>query len=131
MISDLITIADDAVDAVAEIERTGTPGDVIREMNDELVEMRAKLADLERRNVELKKGHDAYQLLALIRLSDLRDNNGEFEKLYDLLRNCYPIVLARCEVTDFGDASARATLEMIDEAFKRIELNPRKLGEIE
>jgi len=31
---------DDAIDAIAEIERTGTPGSVIREMNDELVCLR-------------------------------------------------------------------------------------------
>jgi hypothetical protein len=45
MISDLITIADDAVDACAEVERTGTPGSVIREMNDELVDLRARMAE--------------------------------------------------------------------------------------
>lgn len=31
---------DDAIDACAEVERTGTPGSVIREMNDELVDLR-------------------------------------------------------------------------------------------
>lgn len=31
---------DDAIDACAEVERTGTPGDVIREMNDELACLR-------------------------------------------------------------------------------------------
>lgn len=36
---------DDAKEAVAEIERTGAPGDVIREMNDELVDLRAQLDD--------------------------------------------------------------------------------------
>jgi hypothetical protein len=35
---------DDAKDACAEVERTGTPGSVIREMNDELVDLRARLA---------------------------------------------------------------------------------------
>jgi len=45
MISDLITLADDATDAVAEIERTGTPGDVIREMNDELADLRARMVE--------------------------------------------------------------------------------------
>lgn len=45
MISDLIAIADDATDAVSEIERAGTPGDVIRKMNDELVDLRARLAE--------------------------------------------------------------------------------------
>ena len=34
---------DDAKDACAEIERTGAPGDVIREMNDELVDLRTEL----------------------------------------------------------------------------------------
>ena len=34
---------DDAKDACAEIERAGAPGDVIREMNDELVDLRAQL----------------------------------------------------------------------------------------
>ncbi|WLG49169.1 hypothetical protein [Pseudomonas sp. FP1742] len=87
-----------------------------------------RLTAAEQRNAELKKDHDAQQLLALIRLADLRDNNGEFEKLYDLLRNCYPFVRARCEATDFGDASARTTLEMIDEAFKRIEQKPTESG---
>lgn len=92
----------------------------------------AKLAErltaAEQRNAELHKAHDAQQLLALVRLSDLHDNNGEFEKLYDLLRNCYPFVRARCEETDFGDASARTTLEMIDAAFKRIEQKPTESG---
>lgn len=32
---------DDAIDAIAEVERTGTPGSVIREMNDELACLRA------------------------------------------------------------------------------------------
>lgn len=36
---------DDAKEACAEIEHTGTPGDVIREMNDELVDLRAQLAE--------------------------------------------------------------------------------------
>jgi hypothetical protein len=36
---------DDAKDACAEVERTGTPGAVIREMNDELADLRAKLAE--------------------------------------------------------------------------------------
>lgn len=31
---------DDAIEACAEVERTGTPGSVIREMNDELVDLR-------------------------------------------------------------------------------------------
>jgi len=31
---------DDAIDACAEVERTGTPGNVIREMNDELADLR-------------------------------------------------------------------------------------------
>ncbi|MBI6551064.1 hypothetical protein YA0850_01315 [Pseudomonas veronii] len=31
---------DDVIDACAEVERTGTPGSVIREMNDELVDLR-------------------------------------------------------------------------------------------
>lgn len=90
--------------------------------------LKQRLADAERRNAELQKARDAQQLLALVRLSDLHDNNGEFEKLYNLLRNCYPFVRARCEATDFGDASARTTLEMIDAAFKRIELKPTESG---
>lgn len=36
---------DDAKEACAEVERAGTPGDVIREMNDELVDLRAQLDD--------------------------------------------------------------------------------------
>jgi hypothetical protein len=36
---------DDAKDACAEVERTGTPGSVIREMNDELADLRARLAE--------------------------------------------------------------------------------------
>lgn len=36
---------DDAKDACAEIERAGAPGDVIREMNDELVDLRTELDD--------------------------------------------------------------------------------------
>lgn len=36
---------DDANEACAEVERTGSPGDVIREMNDELVDLRAQLDD--------------------------------------------------------------------------------------
>ena len=36
---------EDAKEACSEIERTGTPGDVIREMNDELVDLRAQLAE--------------------------------------------------------------------------------------
>lgn len=36
---------DDAKEACAEIERAGAPGDVIREMNDELVGLRAQLDD--------------------------------------------------------------------------------------
>lgn len=93
-----------------------------------LGQVRACRAAAEQRNAELQKAHDEQQLLALVRLSDLRDNNGEFEKLYDLLRNCYPFVRARCDATDFGDASARTTLEMIDAAFKRIELKPTESG---
>lgn len=38
---------DDAKEACAEVERTGSPGDVIREMNDELVDLRAQLANTE------------------------------------------------------------------------------------
>lgn len=93
-------------------------------LKQKLISTQQRLTAAEQRNVELHKAHDEQQLLALVRLSDLHDNNGEFEKLYDLLRNCYPFVRARCEATDFGDASARATLEMIDAAFKRIELKP-------
>lgn len=37
----LIGCGEDVSDAIEEVERTGTPGDVIREMNDELVELRA------------------------------------------------------------------------------------------
>ena len=36
---------DDAKEACAEIERAGAPGDVIREMNDELVDLRTELDD--------------------------------------------------------------------------------------
>lgn len=36
-----IDCGDDANDAIAEVERTGTPGSVIREMNDEIVDLRA------------------------------------------------------------------------------------------
>lgn len=38
----------DSIDAIAEIERSGTPGDVIRELNDELVVARRKLNILTR-----------------------------------------------------------------------------------
>jgi hypothetical protein len=86
-------------------------------------EIRKRLADAERRNAELQKDHDAQQLLALVRLSDLRDMAVEGDKIYDLLRCCYPFVLARCKETDYGDASARNTLEMIDREFKRAALN--------
>lgn len=40
-----LTLHYDAMDACAEIEREGVPGDVIREMNDELVDLRAQLAE--------------------------------------------------------------------------------------
>jgi hypothetical protein len=36
---------DDAKDACDEVERTGTPGSVIREMNDELADLRARLVE--------------------------------------------------------------------------------------
>jgi hypothetical protein len=35
-----IDCSDDVIEACAEVERTGTPGSVIREMNDELVDLR-------------------------------------------------------------------------------------------
>lgn len=37
---------DDARDACIEVERTGSPGDVIREMNDEIVDLRNAIVDL-------------------------------------------------------------------------------------
>jgi uncharacterized FlaG/YvyC family protein len=43
---------DDAKDACAEVERTGTPGSVIREMNDELVDLRARLAERDAQAIE-------------------------------------------------------------------------------
>jgi hypothetical protein len=46
---------DDAKDACDEVERTGTPGSVIREMNDELVDMRAKLTERDARLEELEQ----------------------------------------------------------------------------
>ena len=102
--------------------------ELMRDRKNSIFDLQQRLIAAEQRNAELQKAHDAQQLLALIRLADLRDNNVEFEKLYDLLRSCYPFVRARCEATDFGDASARTTLEMINEAFKRIEQKPTESG---
>lgn len=40
-----LSIYDDAMEACAEVERNSVPGDAIREMNDELVDMRDQLAE--------------------------------------------------------------------------------------
>ena len=97
--------------------------DVLSKLHEQNKDLQQRLADAERRNAELQKDHDAQQLLALVRLSDLRDMAVEGDKIYDLLRCCYPFVLARCKETDYGDASARSTLDMIDREFKRAALN--------
>lgn len=36
----VIDCQDDVIEAMAEVERTGSPGDIIREMNDEIVDLR-------------------------------------------------------------------------------------------
>lgn len=45
-----IDCGDDAIAAMAEVERFGIPGDVIREMNDELVDLRAEIERLKSTN---------------------------------------------------------------------------------
>ncbi|WDM87504.1 hypothetical protein LG197_23265 [Pseudomonas asiatica] len=46
---------EDAKEACAEIERIGTPGEVIREMNDELVDLRAQLVE---QDALLREAHE-------------------------------------------------------------------------
>lgn len=53
---------DDAKEACTEVERTGTPGDVIREMNDELVDIQAERDDYKSRWLA---GCEALKLLGI------------------------------------------------------------------
>lgn len=76
---------DDALDAIAEIERSGTPGRIIREMNDEIVDLHAENEDTLQRfekaveEVERLRAHLAAQSDVLADCEALRLENEKLK----------------------------------------------------
>lgn len=76
------------------------------------------------REAELRKQLERLSILAAARLHDLNEIGKEIARAELAFRCALPFVQARCDETDYGDASARTTLEMIKELLKTFETSP-------
>lgn len=115
--------AHDSAERVANMDVAGTVanafeayqrvrGHVYRLLSESGV-LQSRLNASESRNDEL-----AIQLAC--RADDMAAVSNEFDVLAGLLRCALPFVQARCVETDYGDASARTTLDGIHSALKRL-----------
>jgi hypothetical protein len=76
--------------------------------------------DLRKQVDQLKARCDELQILLACRDDDMKSASAEFDGIVHLLRCALPLVQARCDETDYGDASARTTREGILSVLKRL-----------
>ncbi|MEE5046272.1 hypothetical protein V2J81_23220 [Pseudomonas alliivorans] len=92
----------------------------VAQLKADLAERWEQIAELNSEIVKLKARNDELKIHLACRDEDMKSVGLEFDGLVQLLRCALPFVQARCKETDYGDASARTTLDGIQSVLKRL-----------